>query len=610
LKIRLREAKVNLMSKAFIDRYGAKWPSDSSELLIEMACIKRGGRWKQGTAECGAGLPHHYERMRQLLWPWLDSHRWHCLCRDEILRNKVTVLMGPGSCGKTHEAACMYLMEYLCFPEETCVLVSSTDIRGLELRVWGELKMLHEKARERYDWLPGHLIDSKHAIATDDIEEDFARDLRKGIIGIPCIQNGRFIGLGKYSGIKQKRIRLVADEAQFMGGTFLSAFANLDKNEDFRAIVIGNPSDINDPLGKAAEPKDGWSSHMEPDKTEVWETRFMNGRCVNLIGTDSPNFDYPADQPTRFKYLISREKIANTASFFSKDSLEYYSQCIGAMKIGILNRRVISREMCRQFHAFEDVIWDGSGTVRIAALDAAYGGDRCVLGHADFGKDIGGKVILSLYPPVIVPIRVNPEKIPEDQIADYVKDYCIRRSIAPENFFHDSTGRGSLGTALARVWSALCNPVEFGGSPTKRPVSLDLYIFDKETNQRRLKRCDEHFSKFVTELWFSVRYTIEAGQMRNLPEDVVDDGVMREWDKVKGDKIEIESKTDMKERTGRSPDLFDWLAIIVEGARRRGFHVSKLALEESTAPSREWLRKLAEEAHRVNTSGQLARMKS
>jgi hypothetical protein len=170
------------------------------------------------------GLPFHYERMRRILWPKLDGdhngQRWHTLCKNEILKNKVTVLMGPGSSGKTHEASWIYLCEYFCFPEETCVLVSSTDIRGLRLRVWGEMTMLWEKAIERCPRLPGYILDSRIAITTDRLEDgDFSdrsvRDMRKGIIGIPTIQGGKFIGLAKWQGIKQKRsvmghVRLIA----------------------------------------------------------------------------------------------------------------------------------------------------------------------------------------------------------------------------------------------------------------------------------------------------------------------------------------------------------------------------------------------------------------
>src|SRR4029077_5839493 len=500
-----------------------------------MACIRKGGQWSRpsphhsttpslqsASTECGLGLSHHYEQMRRIIWPELDDHRWHTLCRDEVLKNKVTVLMGPGSSGKTHEASWLYLCEYWCFPDETCVLISSTHIDGLRLRVWAEMTMLWQRGVDQFDFLAGNLLDSKLLISTDALSEDqfderHIRDWRKGIKGIPCMQNGKFVGLGKYAGIKQKRIRLIADEAQFMGGSFLSAFANLDKNVDFRAVVLGNPSDILDPLGKAAEPKDGWNSHLEPEKTSVWDTRFMGGRCVNLCATDPPNFHSPADEPTRFKYLISREKIANTLSFFPKDSIEYYSQCIGAMKIGTLARRVINRDDCRRFKAFDDVIWRGSGTTLIYAVDAAYGGGRCVGGFVQFGTDIHGHTVMSIHPPVIIPIRVVVDKSPEDQIAEFVKQECLTRGIPPENMFHDATGGGPLGTALARVWSAQTNPIDFGGAPTERPVCLDLFIYDDAQHARRLKLCSEHYSKFVTELWFSVRYAIEAGQIRNLP---------------------------------------------------------------------------------------------
>ncbi len=245
------------------------------------------------------------------------------------------------------------------------------------MRVWGEVKSLFQMAKDKFDYLPGFLIDSKHAISTDDVSEgDNVRDLRKGMIGIPCVQNGKFIGLSKWVGIKQKRMRLIADEAAMMGAGFLSAFANLDGNEDFRAIILGNPNDPMDPLGRAAEPRDGWTRHLEPTKTEVWDTKFMGGRCVNLIGTDSPNFDFPANEPTRYKYLISREKIANTLSFFAKDTAEYYTQCVGSMKVGVLSRRVITRDLCKQFNAMEPVIWSGKPLTKIGGLDAAYGGLR------------------------------------------------------------------------------------------------------------------------------------------------------------------------------------------------------------------------------------------
>lgn len=600
-------------------KYGMTWSNAVHPLEVEMHCIRQGEQWCQAR---GRSLSFHYEQFRKICWPKLDDHRWHSLCRDEIVKNKVTVLMGPGSSGKTHEASWIYLVEYWCFPEETCVLVSSTDMRGLRKRVWGEITDLWQQGVDQFDFLAGNLLDSALAITTDSLEdcefgERKARDMRKGVFGIPCIQGGKFVGLSKFVGIKQKRMRLIADEASMMGESFLSAFSNLNKNEDFRAVVLGNPNDPIDPLGRAAEPKEGWTDdYMEPTKTRVWETRFMNGRCVNLIGTDSPNFDFPQDQPTRYKYLISREKIADTLSFFPKDSLEYYSQCIGSMKIGTMARRVLNRRMCIENHALERVVWKTQPMFRVYFVDSSYGGDLCIGGSGDVGEDMDGLIVLQFNEPKVIPIRVGTkDSDAEYQIAGFVKQDCETQGVPPDCMGHDSTGRGALGTALAKVWSADTHPIESGGAPSDRPVSSDLFVTDEATGERRLKLCNEHYDRKVSEFWYQVRYAVESGQIRGLPEECLSDLCTRKWDRIKRDIISVEPKnrpsTDptkqgMKQRTGKSPDHGDWAAGIVEMARRKGFIINRLGKEPSKkkhVPS--WLDDLYKETQDAIKSSQL-----
>lgn len=588
--------------------YGTPWPFKLPKLFIELSCIKMGGRWKTRKGFNGEGLYSHHMKAAALAWPEMDDHRWHRECLKAMTENRITVLMGPGSSGKTHEAAKWALNEYFASPNDTTVLISSTDLRGLELRIWGEIKKLWQMARDRHEGLAGHLIDSKHCISTDNIQEDDVRDLRNGIIGIPCIVGQRFIGLGKYVGIKNKHVRLIADEAQFMQASFLESFSNLEKNPDFKAVILGNPLDPLDSLGKAAEPVEGWSSIGEPAKTTTWKTKFKDGICVNLVGTDCPNFDFPQDEPPRYPYLICQSSIDSTVSFYGKKSQQYFTQCVGIMKTGLISRRVINRELCKQFHAFDTVIWATTKRTKIYAVDAAYGnigGDRCVGGKIEFGRDISNRIVIEVGTPVIIPVQYSAGGVQsEDQIAEYVKTECEQYGIPADCVFFDSTGRGSLGTSFARLWSADVNPVEFGGNPTTRPVCQDIYIVDDKTKARRLKLCSEHYSKFVTELWFSVRYSIESDQLRNLPVDVMEEGCQREWKIVKGNKIEIESKVEMKERTGRSPDLFDWLATALEGARRKGFMISKLA-NEQISTNREWMKELERKSRALASRGRL-----
>lgn len=898
-----------------IAKYGTHWDAAMTDLEIEFQCIRLGGSWKNknGTV-AGMGLFHHYREAQSILWPSDEHNRWSDLILDNILTNCVTVVMGPKSSAKTHTAAKFVLLDYFLWPDKTTMLVSSTDLRGLELRVWGDLKALMKVARESHPELPGNVLESKHCIATDQISDDGFRDMRNGIICIPCLStSGTWVGLGRYVGIKNKRVRLVADECfpgdalvdtprgpvpiqtlktgdevlsaagparvkdtmtrvvkqlvrvrlstgqqidctanhpfltlcgwkkavdlnpsdcllscnetmqilrqgdseqgflfrelqremdhfnpgwtepvlhsrtrvqtqrvetsmapgtpggcrmvqsadaasvsrrtgqafskskcfaqghwletsgsarqwlgsnrtraiaalktfgvseqlshpdgrapgfrispalqgrrgapvtqachrtrwgvafqffeaktgpekngkirgvrvdsvevlepsgdsryserdggyrvhnlaveghpsysvggvivhncQHMQSSFLDAVSNLDSNPDFKAVFLGNPLDVSDSLGRAAEPKDGWNSIGEPTKTTVWQSRFLDGVTINLVGTDSPNFDFPSDKPPRYPYLIHRGKIASTVSFYGVNSHQYYSQCLGVMKVGANARRVITREMVKQFAAQEEVVWDGP-TTKIYAIDPAYGnigGDRCVGGYIEFGKELEGKTVIAVGSPKIIPVSYRNTGMPEDQIAQYVRDECERLEILPGNVFFDSTGRGSLGTAFARLWSPDVNPVEFGGTASNRPVSLDLHIRDGVTGLRRLKLCREHYSKFVTELWFSWRYCIESGQIRSLPSEVVDEGCMREWKMVRGDRIEIETKDETKERMGRSPDMADWLVTAIEGARRKGFVIVKLSTDAGDDEP-DWLSDLKQKARDWHRLGRL-----
>lgn len=593
-----------------MEKYGLKWKPGTTSLEIEMYMIRKGGRFDHKGAQVGEGLFHHYRALQSLLWPEEDHHRWSDLQLTEYIQNTITVCSGPRDSGKTRSAAKFVLADYYVFPNETLVIVSSTDLRSLELRVWGDIKSLHRIAKERHPELPGAIVDSKHAITTDDLSDDDTevRDMRRGLLGIPTRKSsGEKADVSNYVGIKQKRRRWVGDEFQHMESGMLAAIANANSG-DFKLIALGNPIGIGDPLDQLSEPKCGWENvekeYGDITKTLVWSNKMgASTRTINLIGLDSPNFDYPDTEPIRYKYLINRDSIERTVAMYGKDSHEYWSQCVGLRRPGAVARRVLSLQLCEDHNAFDNAIWKGAKpTTKIGALDAAYGGvggDRCVGGYVEFGESVDGHTIIQVHPPVLVPVSVKRPATPEDQIAEWAAEYYQRNGVEPQNFFYDATGRGSLGPAFARIWSNQIQPVEFGGNATIRPISKDLTIVDPKTGKIRPKRCDEEYMYFVTELWFAVRWIIESGQMRELPRDIAKEGTFREWEPVAGHKIRVESKVDMKKRTGYSPDLFDWLATACEGARRRGFQISKLSNPQtdsrSTTPNwmRDWSKKAA-----------------
>lgn len=552
-----------------VSKYNLKWAAEANPVLIEQEMIWRGGRWrKKDETMAGEGMEFHFKALMKLLWPWITWHSWTELQVKCYLNYRIIGQIGCASSGKSFVAAACVLTDYYCFPHSTTVLVSSTTRDSLEMRVWGEIKKLHKSAKELHDFLPGYLIEGKQRIVSDPkTEASEGRDFRNGLVGVACKRGQAFQGMEEYVGIKNKHLRMIADELQFLPRQFVDAISNMNKNKDFKCVGSGNPKDTTDALGVLCEPAihlGGWDGGIDQTpKTKTWEIRFPQGICIQLPGSDSPNLDGRLGIP-----LITQEHIDADIKFYGKDSIQYSMMDEGRMPRGQGTRRVITRQLCLKHGAMEEPLWLNSTRTRIGALDAAYrgvGGDRCVFMELAFGMNSERKLILALVDTMVIPIKDSPIETPEDQIALQVKDQCERRWIKPDNFGFDSTGRGSLMAAFARLWSPHVVPVEFGGSPTERPVSNGLDVV-----------CKDYYSKFVTELWYSVRLVIEGDQFRGMTDDVMAEGCSREWTIVGANKIEVEPKDKTKLKIGRSPDLFDTLVTGVEVARRRGFKIERI----------------------------------
>jgi len=586
-------------------KYGLTWLPNTSPLAIEFEIISQTDEWRK---QHGLNLFDHYKEAQTILWPNDDHHRWSDVGLRAIVENEITVFMGSSDSGKTRTMAKFVLMDWWARPDKCLWLISSTELRGAELRIWGVLKELFNSARERHRSLPGTVLESSHAITTEATSTDNSegRLLTKGLVFVPCKKGGSWVGLGALIGVKPMpggRLGHCGDETQSMEPVFLDSYSNWYGKPEFKGIMAGNPFDLDDTLCRAAEPVEGWDSWHDTGKTQTWRSKFYNAFVVSFDGRDSPNFDYSPDQPTRYKYLIGRKKIEAVGRTHGKDSWQWFMQCVGKPRPGAVARRVVTRAMCETYHAFTEVNWLGEPTTKIGFCDAAYGGmggDRCIAGYIEFGKDVNGHVVIACHPFVLVPVKVNRFVLPEDQIANFVRDYMQSVNVPPENFFFD--GRGSLAVAFSRLWSPKVEAVEFGGRATERPVSNDTFMWDGDRKTRRLQRCDELYSRFVTELWFAVHMVIISDQMRQLPQDVAAELCRREWDYVQNAKIEVETKEEMKLRTGESPDLADGLVTAIEGARRRGFQIARLPGKGEEEEDNAWKYDLRLQAQRLKRS--------
>lgn len=573
--------------------YGLRWPDTVSDLEIEIAMVRSGGYMvRPGTAvRCGEGLFFHFRRLESLLWPGDDHHRWSDLCLSTMLDERITVLMGARDSSKTYTASKFTLTDYFCFPEETLSLMSSTATQGLELRVWGTVKGLFEQAKELHPYLPGKVVHSKFGIFTDVLEADGdVRDMRKGIICVACEESAKseMAGLERFVGIKQKRRRLVGDELQFMPINYLKAINVMDKGE-FKGVFCQNPIGGNGKAGdKIAEPLNGWSSQPAVTKTATWRNKY-GGVTVNLVGTDSPNFD--ADRPKDYPYLIDQGDVDRVKTRSGETSAEYVMQILGVRKIGVDTYKVLTEAMCKRFGAFAKAVWEGRPRTKVYGVDAGFGGDPCVGQYIEFGPDVRLADIVKFYPPDTIPIDVDSEKSAEDQIAEWLREHCSSIGIADENVFVECGMRATLAVSMGRIMSPRINAVNFGGAATDRPVSNDLFVFDEATQQRRLKKCSEHYSKLVTEFWFTVRALVECGQAREFPESVLAEFEAREWRWVSGNRYELETKKEMKERVGYSPNQADAASVAIEGARRLGFQIQRFVEVHERGTENDWLTK-------------------
>lgn len=600
-------------------KYGLWWNKLQHPSSVEIEMIRGGGRWQKrdGTGWVGEGLFHHIKELQKILHPEKVWHKWNDLLLKNFIEHRVIGVMGPASSGKTREAADFARMVYYAFPDCTTIILTSTERETLEDRVWGEIKNQHREARKVWDGVPGHLIESKQRLVTDSrhTDDEGGRDFRNGMVGVPTKKGGTYQGMGSFAGRKNKIVILIADEASLLPRIFVDAFANLSKNNTignssnplfgFKGIALGNPKDTTDALGVICEPSPemgGWDGGIDQTpETKTWPIRWPNGVCVQLPGTDSPNLDGKLGIP-----LITQEHIDADIAFYGKDSLQFTMMDQGMMPRGQGSRRVITRQKCLRFWAMEDPIWANQNILKIGFLDAAYrgvGGDRCIFGelHMGTGIDKEGKErpMLALAGTMLVPISALIDELPEDQIAKFVIPQCLQRGIPQEKLYFDSTGRGSLMSAFARHEFPHVQTVEFGGNPTERPVGSDM-------TGRMTTLCKDYYYNFVSELWYSIGLVIESGQFRGLTEDVMTELTLREWGYVgKPVKIQVEPKSDMKKKSGRSPDLADGLAVGIEGARRCGFIIQKLAKFPQNSQSEEWKDKLRTKARVLHESSAL-----
>lgn len=572
------------MAAGFL-KYGAWWSNKWNPLAIELACIKEMGKWRNKRLEpCGKGLAFHVMEAIRLMWPDTYWHRWNeKMIFPELCKPGRLAIFGPSSTGKSLCFSQFALTMFYARPQGTTVIISSTTLDALKSRIWGYVTSFDKTARRKYPWLPGSMIESSQKLLADPSTED-GRSYTNGVMGVALKKGGTWQGLSELVGRKNEVMILGCDELQFCPISVIDSLANLESNDLCFSAFMGNLPDVHNSLARAAEPKGGWESLPDTERSRVYETKWFNGRAIQLIGTDSPNLEFPEGQEP-YKNLIGRRYIEQQAHNLGRETDKFNMFVSGKIPRASMNRTIFTKGQCIKFNAMDQVTWGHEPLIRGYGIDAAYsgvGGDRTIGFPFAFGKDNRGQNKLWFGRMTTFLGSDTPKMTHAEAIVHQCKQECDAAGIPPEHVFYDGTGRSELTIAFARLWSSQVIPLEFGGPATDRPSFTGEKHFHGEL-LGEVKTCREAFDRFVSELWFAASYCITSDQMRGLNEEAIEEGCQRKWELVRGAKQCVETKDDMKERGLRSPDVFDAVVVSCEGARRLGFPLGKTGTVKKTS---------------------------
>lgn len=489
---------------------------------------------------------------KQFIWhPWAEE------MLEEACSQKELGLSGCASSGKTDFGAVWALVNWFCNPLETKILVTSTSLKEARKRIWGSIREYFQQSAIA---LPGKLLDSIGQIRTFDGKAVVGSD-KCGLELVACEESNEKEAVGRFIGVKQKRVIVVADELAELTHGILQAYrGNLIANPFCQFLGMANFKSTQDPFGILTEPADGWRA-VNVD-TSRWKTKW-GGVCLRFDGMKSPNLQYQQD-----KWPIYGRRTYEEHKKLGENSVQFWRMCRSFLVPEGVADVIYSEAELIAGGALEPAIFSERPRIRVAAIDPAFtsGGDASPIVFGSLGWGLNGQMQLAVDEVVRVVEDVTCKDPFDLQVALQFRDECVRRGVDPSNAAYDATGAGiSWGTLVAQNWSSAVLGIKFGGAPS------DNYVESAGT----MKPAKDVYVNRVTELWYQGKGYVRAGQIRGLTREIADDLTARHYD-VKKDgetKVVAEPKRDMKARINRSPDHGDAFLILLDLCRQRlGFY--------------------------------------
>lgn len=533
------------MNAAPLNLYGTtfKFPPES-QLEIELVLFRE---------RRGLGRFAHFQNVVGILWPKTIWNPWLVRQCQSLCDYGRVHWAGCATSGKTFAQAIYAMVWWLCAPTKSTVIFTSTTAKMIRRRVWPVIQMLYNSAPK----MPWNMVDSELILQASK------GDRKNAITAIAVNEGSTAKAVGEIQGMHNERMLVMVDEAPETRDAAFEATANLEKGTlEFQFVTAGNPVSFFDQHGRACEPLAGWYS-VTVDSDE-WLTK-DGGICLHFDGTKSPGL-----KDSKLHFLYSEKDLQNDLRLRGEKSPSFWKFCRGFWAPDGTTQTVFNEGLVFKHRAQEPKRFM-SETRAVAGIDpsTSAGGDEIILRFGRVGDLENGVMAVDVSPfaviaggpilPSVVSIRIDATTVRTDpaeaQIARATVAECVKRGVQPSDLGCDATGatHGVASRIIEEFGNREITLVYFGGLASKAPISVSNKKTGSETYKDR-----------VTELWFTCREFLIHGQLGGLDPTTIVQFCAREYEEVgKPVVIEVESKTKMKSRFGRSPDHADALAVLI-----------------------------------------------
>lgn len=565
-------------------KYGLEFEDYWTDMEVELCCFNNDHPTEKG----GLGAFRHFRNAARLAFTNIEWSDWTIDQMQALCENRFNAWTGCAAAGKTYSAGLFALLWWLVAPNESSVVLTSTTGKMVRKRIWPVIQELYHGCNKikgspvlNYGF-PGNLVDSKTALQASKGDD------KHGVYAIAVRDGATQKAVAEIQGVHSRRMLIIIDEATDTPEAVFEALSNLRKGcDDFHLLVIGNPMSHLDPHGMCCEPEDGWDKVTVDD--DSWRTAGVpkweidSGLCLHFDGTKSPNVKLGYK---KYRGLFTSDDLDRVRKIESgEESINFWKFTRGFWPPEGMTQTLFSEAMCER-HDVRGKHTFISKSTQLAALDPAFGGDRCTMKFATMGDiDSSGKLGITLKETVEINPKAKSKFEIDYQIAHRAIEECKRRNITPDCFALDATGIGrGVASIIAQEWSTEILKVEFSAAPSKRPAS----------SEDARPSCDVYDRK-VTELWCVIREFIKASQLKGLTRVDIQELCSREYEMI-ARKYALNTKEKCRQKLGKSPDNADCISILCELARNKGMMPSYKGL----APTRDdSFFKVAKEANSV-----------